>query len=336
LARSLAVTVLEHTDTPLAQSNPLTRELKAGFSDALTWAPEYPGIGRIPRVHSGVARANAHEVEAHDLDAVVVNMLAGENGKRFFVLGGDAALDLPAAPGHDPRSNVEPTSLPPAFHLRGIAPDAVVAATAAELASAVIASVLSLKVRAIIRPLPTGGCAFDLAVAPHRLLGAHLSSALDLVVLADASALIRGNPIARLALGGTVAVPSQRTSPEAVWNEMPPYVKAVVFDRQAALVGWSPAPSSTDDDSRWLAAGGFTGVVLGAMVQAKDVDPSLVERDVDAAVRVLTSPDAAVAAKAASVARHAFEARVSVPRSVVEGDQDAIRLGRQDARATAP
>jgi len=99
LARSLALMVLEHTDEPFAQSNPLTREIKAGFSDALTWAPDYPGVGRIPRIHSGVARAAVH-VEAHDLDSIVRNMLAGEGGKRSFVLGGEAphALDPAAQP----------------------------------------------------------------------------------------------------------------------------------------------------------------------------------------------------------------------------------------------
>src|SRR5262249_38667362 len=87
LSRALAVTVLEAVDEPLAQSNPLTREIKAAFADALTWAPEYPGIGRIPRVISGVAPTRSDELTPDDVDAIVKNMLADERGKRFFVFG---------------------------------------------------------------------------------------------------------------------------------------------------------------------------------------------------------------------------------------------------------
>jgi pyruvate-ferredoxin/flavodoxin oxidoreductase len=91
LARALAVTVVESVDEPLAQSNALTRELKAGFSDALTWAPDYPGVGRIPRVHACVVRGAAGELASSDVDAIVHNMLAGDHGKRFFVVGEERA-----------------------------------------------------------------------------------------------------------------------------------------------------------------------------------------------------------------------------------------------------
>jgi pyruvate ferredoxin oxidoreductase alpha subunit len=89
LARALAVTVLEDVDAPHAQSAPLAMEIKAAFADALTWAPDYPGIGRIPRIHSGVVRGAGEErrVGGHDLDAVIHNVLANERGKRNFTLG---------------------------------------------------------------------------------------------------------------------------------------------------------------------------------------------------------------------------------------------------------
>ncbi len=96
LCRSLAVTVLEPVDRPLAVSSPLAAELKAAFADALTWAPDYPGIGRIPRIASG-AIAPGRGVEAADVDAIVHNMLADERGKRSFVLGGHDAASLPPA-----------------------------------------------------------------------------------------------------------------------------------------------------------------------------------------------------------------------------------------------
>jgi pyruvate-ferredoxin/flavodoxin oxidoreductase len=96
LCRSLAVTVLEPVDHPLAVSSPLAAELKAAFADALTWAPDYPGIGRIPRIASGTI-APGRGVAPADVDAIVHNMLADERGKRSFVLGGHEAHTLPPA-----------------------------------------------------------------------------------------------------------------------------------------------------------------------------------------------------------------------------------------------
>jgi pyruvate-ferredoxin/flavodoxin oxidoreductase len=94
LCRSLAVTVLEPVDRPLAVSSPLAAELKAAFADALTWAPDYPGIGRIPRIASG-AIAAGRGLDPADVDAIVHNMLADERGKRSFVLGGHESHTLP-------------------------------------------------------------------------------------------------------------------------------------------------------------------------------------------------------------------------------------------------
>lgn len=57
LARAHVVIVVEHASSPLAQSHFLAREIKAAFADALTWAPGYPGIGKIPRVLSLVTES---------------------------------------------------------------------------------------------------------------------------------------------------------------------------------------------------------------------------------------------------------------------------------------
>ncbi len=93
LHRALAITVLEGVDRPLAANGPLAVQLKAAFADALTWAPDYPGIGRIPRIVSGVVAAH-RELEPGDLDAIVHNLLADERGKRTFVVGAEPATLL--------------------------------------------------------------------------------------------------------------------------------------------------------------------------------------------------------------------------------------------------
>ncbi|HEY5243331.1 MAG TPA: hypothetical protein VIJ22_17745 [Polyangiaceae bacterium] len=93
LHRALAITVLEGVDRPLAANGPLAVQLKAAFADALTWAPDYPGIGRIPRIVSGLVAAH-REIESGDLDAIVHNLLADERGKRTFVVGAEPATLL--------------------------------------------------------------------------------------------------------------------------------------------------------------------------------------------------------------------------------------------------
>jgi len=84
LCRALAIGVLEGVDRPLSAGGPLAEELKAAFADALTWAPGYPGIGRIPRFATGFVSPR-HALDARDLDTVVHNLVADERGQRTFV-----------------------------------------------------------------------------------------------------------------------------------------------------------------------------------------------------------------------------------------------------------
>ena len=85
LARAHAVSVLEEVDYPLGGCGPLALELKAAFADAITWAPGYPGIGRVPRIVSGVV--NSHRtIGASDVDVLVDNLIADERGTRSLVL----------------------------------------------------------------------------------------------------------------------------------------------------------------------------------------------------------------------------------------------------------
>ena len=81
LARALAITILEPTDEPLAHGALLARDVKAAFTDALTWVPGFPGIGRIPKLFVG---ATGSTFDLSDLAAACENMLADERGHRVF------------------------------------------------------------------------------------------------------------------------------------------------------------------------------------------------------------------------------------------------------------
>jgi pyruvate-ferredoxin/flavodoxin oxidoreductase len=328
LSRALAITVLETVDEPLAQSNPLTREVKAAFADALTWAPDYPGVGRIPRILSGVADMGDHELEARDLDAILHNMLADERGKRSFVLGASEPHSIPPATAKPPPATRD-------FTMRGRVADGPTAAACAELAAAVISVALGLRVRASVRALQAGegeGFAFDFVAARERPRGTHAPHAVRMIALDEASSLVHGNPLGRLAEGGVVAVPSAAHSPEALWVELPPYAKAIVHDRNAKLVGYPPADA---DRSRWTVAAGFVALALSRAADSSraPLASQTVEREIVELLELREGLDAQSAKKAGAYARRVFESTLEVPRAIIERDREGVELGRRDSRA---
>lgn len=78
LLRAHLVVVVEAVSTPLAQSTPLAREIKAAFADALTWAPGYPGIGKIP--HIVVLHAEGTGPDAAAVDALLASARGHAHG----------------------------------------------------------------------------------------------------------------------------------------------------------------------------------------------------------------------------------------------------------------
>jgi pyruvate ferredoxin oxidoreductase alpha subunit len=365
LGRALGVRGFGRGDEPRASAAPLAVQLKAAFADALTWAPDYPGVGRIPRIVSGIV-APDREVESVDLDAIVHNVLADERGKRTFVLGGEDAQtlvrDARDAGGASPPPAASWGTASPApasahaiaspegtFVMRGIAVRRQVAAAAAELCAAVLASALGLRTRVAVRDLPDdegGGVAFDLVASRQRPRGTHAPHTVSLVALGDPAFLARGNALARLGPAGVVAVPSDRRAAEALWAEVPSWVKAIAFDRGARVVGWSPSSGAGDGDEvgTWVAAAAFVGIALaaaasdrrlgvGASQDGAIVDGGVVQREVAEALRVgvaLRPGEAAlVAERGASVARAVFEAVVEVPRATIQREDDGVRLGRR-------
>jgi pyruvate-ferredoxin/flavodoxin oxidoreductase len=329
VSRALVISVLERCDVPLAQSNPLATEVKAAFSDALTWAPDYPGIGRIPRIVSGVVGTEGHELDATDIDAVVENALADERGKRFFALGAGDLARVPGAPSRE---------APSSFSMRAYVAELDVATACADLAVAVLGSTLGLHASAAVRPLSSSegrGFAVDVLAGRARPRGAHTPRAVRLVIVDDAATLVASNPLARLARGGAVAVPSAQRSADGVWGELPAWAKAIVFDREASVIAFEGAAST---DSAWTRAARVVGLGLVAASRAKEraVDASLVAREVAEAVREALRGRADVEATivaAADIARRAFDTHVDVPRATIERDEEAVRLGRRDARA---
>lgn len=83
VARARAVAVLEPHDFALSPCGRLAADLKAAFADALTWAPGFPGVGRIPPIVSaGLTHLPADEPSMVKAAAQALDELAGGDRAR--------------------------------------------------------------------------------------------------------------------------------------------------------------------------------------------------------------------------------------------------------------
>jgi pyruvate ferredoxin oxidoreductase alpha subunit len=90
VARARAVAVIEPLDVALAPSGPLATTLKAAFADAITWAPGFPGVGRIPPIVSVVFATLDGAVTEGQVREALAELPAGDRARRLIVFGSDA------------------------------------------------------------------------------------------------------------------------------------------------------------------------------------------------------------------------------------------------------
>lgn len=86
-ARARAVAVLEPLDIALAPAGSLAQCLKAAFVDALTWAPGFPGVGRVPTIVSVAFATFDGAISEDDARAALAELAAGDRARRLVVLG---------------------------------------------------------------------------------------------------------------------------------------------------------------------------------------------------------------------------------------------------------
>jgi len=87
ISRAKAAVVVEPIDPALDPTGPLAACVKGAFFDALTWAPGFPGVGRVPPIVS-VTSARA-AIEAADVEAALAELSNGERARRIVVLGSE-------------------------------------------------------------------------------------------------------------------------------------------------------------------------------------------------------------------------------------------------------
>jgi pyruvate-ferredoxin/flavodoxin oxidoreductase len=89
LGRASAIVVIEPFDVALAPSGPVAAGVKAAFADALTWAPGFPGIGRIPPIISAAFATIDGVITERDVRLSLAEIASGERARRVVVFGSD-------------------------------------------------------------------------------------------------------------------------------------------------------------------------------------------------------------------------------------------------------
>jgi pyruvate-ferredoxin/flavodoxin oxidoreductase len=258
-----AISVIERTDIPTAQSNPLTAEIKASFADALAGAPGYPSIDSIPAIHSGVAGLGGRDIRPADFVATVANMRT--RGSRFFVLGIPHPLALPREIDPD----VRPAG---AFSMRGHSVGGFGSVVTNRVIATILGDLFHLKVQAYPlygsekKGLPT---TYYLTVADAPIRSHSELAHVNFVPLSDLNAFRLGNPLAGLADGGTLLIQSAKTNPEEIWAEIPKTARGEIADKHVRVLALDMAGIAREVSSRPELQQRMQGIaLLGAFLRA--------------------------------------------------------------------
>ncbi|HEV2387346.1 MAG TPA: 2-oxoacid:acceptor oxidoreductase family protein [Candidatus Acidoferrales bacterium] len=228
LARCRGLLVIERADVPLAQSNPLTTELKAALADRMTAGP-YGRAGAMPQVYSAVAGLGGSDVRPGHFVAAAERMAQGD-GRRFFVLGVKHQDALEQAPEPD----VRPAG---AFSLRGHSVGGYGSVTTNKVLATLASELFGLQVQAFSKygsekkGLPT---TYYLTLASERIRVHAELGAVDFVAIQDAHAFGSGEPLAGLREGGTVYLQSSLAG-TAAWASLPPRARRAIGERRLRL-----------------------------------------------------------------------------------------------------
>lgn len=282
LSHVKAIAVVERMDSPTAQSNPLTAEIKAAFADALSGAPGYPAIDQMPAIYSGAAGLGSRDIRPGDFVALI-HHLSARDEQRFFVLGIRHPLAL--TPKHEP--DVRPKG---AFSMRGHSVGGYGSVTTNKVIATIVGDLFGLQVQAYPmygsekKGLPT---TYFLTVA-EEAIGAHAElKHVNFVPLNNVNAFNLGDPLAGLLPGGTVFVQHPSRDPQQVWKSIPGRAKRFIRDHQIRVLALDSVKVAREVSSRPQLVQRMQGIVLlGVFLR---VAPFVAERglsddEVDAAI----------------------------------------------------
>jgi pyruvate-ferredoxin/flavodoxin oxidoreductase len=308
LSRALAVAVLEANDEPIAHAGPLVREVKAAFTDALTWVPGFPGIGRIPKLVTGVM-GNRFAID--ELASVCEALLAAETGARTFSFA-DHDHMLPRSPHAPPGGE--------ALHaknasLRLVLDDVQTTDVVVGLVSAALAGCVGVRASSLVRARDGGGGGVSGAVVEVHASRDHARGGMlrrsPALVVASPRGAGAADVLARVGPSALLAV----TSEAGAAADLSEDTRSALRERRARVL-----PLGTGDGSAWGLAGAAAGAAVAVVARAHEVavDEAALGRLVEEHARAQNG----AAELAAEHARRAFTASAA-----------ALGAAERDARA---
>jgi pyruvate ferredoxin oxidoreductase alpha subunit len=313
LARALAVTVLAPADEPMSHGGLLARELKAAFTDALTWAPGFPGIGRVPKLFVGVTGPS---FDVSDLASICDNMLADERGRRSFSLA-DTDRTLPRAASRE----VDTSG---AVSLRWVLDDVPSADAALSTTAWMLVTLLGVRAHGIVTPQPGGGATVDLFASREHARGGMARRGPRLV-LATEQGIGSSAAVAPLAPGAVLGVLASGGD-----AGLPDAARTIVRERHVRALALAVSGDAADPITALAATCAGAALAVGSRARGASLEPAHVAR---AVAEHLAARGVADPAAAADRARRAFESTLD---ALVAAERDGASRAAGDRPRNTP
>lgn len=211
------ITILERMDNPLAESNPLTMEIKSSFTDYYSHSKS--NSIQIPKIYSGSAGLGSRDIRPSDIIAVYENMI--NDNKKYFAIGIKHELGLESKEHID----VRPKG---AFSMRGHSVGGYGSVTTNKIMATIVADLFNLYVQAYPKygsekkGLPT---TYYLTISPKPIKTHNELEFVEFVPLNDINAFNLANPLNGLQKGGLLFVQTNKINPIEIWNDFPKWAK---------------------------------------------------------------------------------------------------------------
>jgi pyruvate-ferredoxin/flavodoxin oxidoreductase len=227
LRNCTAYVVLERMDDPLSTTgNPLTREIKAAFADALLGQGGHEKVDRIPHNFGAAAGLGSRDVRPGDIIAAFQNMMK-PNGEEFFCLGIDHPLTLPREEDPDLRPHG-------GFSMRGHSVGGFGSVTTNKVIATIAGDIFGKDVQAYPKygsekkGLPT---TYYLTIADSHIMMHSELEHVDLLCINDPTAILSPGTLEGLTAGGAVFLQSPYSDPAEVWARVPSRNKQAIRDK---------------------------------------------------------------------------------------------------------
>ncbi|OFZ17820.1 MAG: pyruvate ferredoxin oxidoreductase [Bdellovibrionales bacterium GWB1_55_8] len=223
------IAVLERMDESSAPENPLARDLKSAFLDALWGHSEFTKVSRVPVIQHGSGGLGGRDVRSSDFIAILENMKKGAAGTIRFAVGVKHA-DAISWEGQEP--DIRPAG---SFSTRGHSIGGYGSVTTNKIMASVCGDLFDLKVQAFPKygaekkGLPT---TYYLTIGPQHIAFHQDLNVVDSVLINDLNAFRHSDALAGLRDKGVVILQAQEKDLKVLWKGIPTKVKEEIRQRK--------------------------------------------------------------------------------------------------------